>query len=63
MFDPGAMGTLIIGLGATQSEDSAGRIRRPVQARRRKRSMRAAFARALRRAADLLHQPVGGIAK
>ena len=60
MFDHGAMGTLLIGLGTTQSETSNRRVRRPVEAPRRERSIRAALARGLRRAADLLHPlPVG----
>jgi hypothetical protein len=64
MFDHGAMGTLVIGLNATQNETSTGRVRRPRQAPRRERSIRAALAHGLRRAADLLQpQPVGEIAK
>ena len=64
MFDPGAMGTLLIGLNAIQSETSTRRERRPVQARRRQRSMRAALAAGLRGAADLLQpEPVREIAK
>ena len=64
MFDPGAMGTLLIGLDATQSETQTRRVRRSVAAPRRERSIRAALARGLRRAADLLQpQTVGETAK
>ncbi len=60
MFDHGAMGTLLIGLDATESDTSTRRVRRPVEAPRRERSIRAALARGLRRAADLLQPlPVG----
>ena len=60
MFDHGAMGTLLIGLDATQNDTRPKRVRRSVDAPRRERSIRAALARGLRRAADLLQpQPVG----
>ena len=63
MFDPGAMGTLLIGLNAAENETPTRRVRRPVDAPRRERSIRAALARGLRRAADLLQpQPVGEFA-
>ena len=64
MFDPGAMGTLLIGLNATQNDTDAKRARRSVAAPRRERSIRAALARGLRRGADLLQpQTVGELAK
>ncbi len=60
MLDPGAMGTLLIGLDAINNETSGGRARRPGKAPRRRRSVRAALASGLRRAADALQpQPVG----
>ncbi len=64
MFDPGAMGTLRIGLDAIQNDTRAKRVRGSVAAPRRERSIRAALARSLRRAADQLQpQTVGGLAK
>jgi hypothetical protein len=53
MFDHAAMGTLLIGLHA-QNETHTKRARRPVATPRRDRSIRAALARGLVRAADLL---------
>ena len=59
MLDPGAMGTLLIGLEAINNETSAARAHRPGKAPRRSRSIRAALASGLRRAADDLQpQPV-----
>ena len=64
MFDHGAMGTLLIGLDAIQNETTTKRGPHPVVPPRRKRSIRAAVARGLRRGADLLQpQPVGELAK
>ena len=64
MFDPGAMGTLLIGLNAAQNDTDTKRARRSVAAPRRARSIRAALARGLRRGADLLQpQTVGELAK
>ena len=64
MFDPGAMGTLLIGLNEVQDETDAKRVRRSVAAPRRDRSIRAATARGLRRGADLLQpQTVGELAR
>ena len=54
MFDPGAMGTLLIGLNVAQDETKTKRVRRSPAAPRRERSIRAALARGLRRAADVL---------
>jgi hypothetical protein len=64
MFDPGAMGTLLIGLNATDNETDTKRARRSVAAPHRQRSLRAALARGLRRGADLLQpQTVGELAQ
>jgi hypothetical protein len=64
MFDHGAMGTLLIGLNAIESETPTRRVRRPVEVPRRERSIRAALARGLRRGADLLQpQPAGELAQ
>jgi len=52
MFDPAAMGTLLIGLDAHQNETHTKRARGAVTAPRRERSIRVAVARGLRRAAD-----------
>ena len=60
MFDPGAMGTLLIGLKAAQNETQAGRVRRSVAPPGRGRSIREAVASALRRAADQLQPPTVG---
>ncbi len=58
MFDHAAMGTLLIGLHAYQNETQTKRVRRPVSAPRRERSIRSALARGLRRAADQIQPPV-----
>jgi hypothetical protein len=64
MFDHGAMGTLLIGLDAIQNDTATKQRPHPVDATRRKRSIRAALARGLRRGADLLQpQTVGELAK
>ena len=64
MFDHGAMGTLLIGLDAIQSETPTKQVRRSIAAPRRDRSIRATLARGLRRGADLLQpQTVGELAK
>ena len=60
MFDPGAMGTLLIGLKAAQNEAEAGRVRGSVAPPGRGRSVRAAIASALRRVADQLQPPTVG---
>ena len=54
MFDQAAMGTLLIGLNAYQSESETEtkRVRRSVSTPRGERSIRVALARGLRRAAD-----------
>ena len=63
MFDPGAMGTLLIGLNATDNETQTRRMRRSVATPHRARTLRAALARGLRRGADLLQpQTVGELA-
>jgi hypothetical protein len=55
MFDPGAMGTLLIGLNAIRAEEQDDRRRRLVAAARRDhRGIRLALANALRQAAALL---------
>lgn len=54
MFDPGAIGTVLIGLNALENETPTKQARRSVAAPRRERSIRAALARGLRRAADQL---------
>ena len=64
MFDPGAMGTLLIGLNAAQDVTDTKQVRRSVAARRQERSIRAALAHGLRRGADLLQpQTTGELAK
>lgn len=61
MFDPAAMGTLIIGLDdAVQAETRTDRRARSVTAPRREPSLRVALARGLRRAAALLEPPTLG---
>lgn len=60
MIDPGAMGTLIIGLESIRSEQD--RAAHPPRSRRtaasRRGSYRVAVARALREIADRLERPV-----
>jgi hypothetical protein len=65
MFDPAAMGTLLIGLNAVRAETQNDRRRRSVVARHREHlGLRVALARGLRRAAALLEQPsVGEVAQ
>ena len=60
MIDPAAMGTLLIGLNANQHETSSRRVPRPATAPRRGRSIRAALASGLRRAADQLQPQAAG---
>jgi hypothetical protein len=61
MFDPAAMGTLLIGLNAIQAESQDDRPRRVVPARRREPgAVRLAIARALRRTAAALERPTIG---
>ena len=58
MFDPGAMGTLLIGLNAEREEVFGDRKRRPeVTGGREHPRIRVALANSLRRAATLLDQP------
>jgi hypothetical protein len=58
MFDPGAMGTLLIGLNAERAEAENDRRRLSVEAARRDRpGIRVALARGLRRAAEVLDRP------
>ncbi len=58
MFDPGAMGTLIIGLNAERAEThNDRRSRRAATQRREQVGLRVGLARGLRRAAALLDQP------
>jgi hypothetical protein len=58
MFDPAAMGTLLIGLNADRAETHANRRHRPIAVRPSHRaSLRVALASGLRRAAALLDQP------
>ncbi len=54
MFDPAAMGTLVIGLNANQAQAQASRRRPSTAAPRRDHHVRVALARALRRAAAAL---------
>ena len=54
MFDPAAMGTLIIGLDGIDAESQTTRRPPAITAPRRGPSVRAALAQALRRAAALL---------
>ena len=58
MIDPGALGTLLIGLGADDGESHHDRRRRSVTAPRRERiAIRVALASGLRRAASRLDRP------
>ena len=64
MFDPGAMGTLLIGLNAVQNDTDTRRAHRSIAAPHRAHSLRAALARGLRRGADQIQsQPVSELAK
>jgi hypothetical protein len=54
MFDPAAMGTLLIGLDGVDAESQTIRRPRSVTAPHRGQSLRAALAQGLRRAAALL---------
>ena len=59
MFDPGAIGTLIIGLNTDRAEaQDERRRRRTAVARRSHRGIRVAMAHALRQAAAML-EPAG----
>ena len=59
MIDPGALGTLLIGLGADDAESHHDRRRRSVPVRRRQgTAIRVALANGLRRAASALDRPV-----
>ena len=61
MFDPGAMGTLLIGLNAERAETANDRRRRLEAVRRERRpGLRVTIAGTLRRAAALLDQPAVG---
>ena len=61
MFDPAAMGTLIIGLDAAKADSQPDRPRRPAPARRRgRRGVRFVLANALRQAAAALEPSVVG---
>lgn len=61
MFDPAAMGTLLIGLNAERAETQHDRGRRAMTAPRHERvGMRMALARGLRRAAALLERTTVG---
>jgi hypothetical protein len=58
MFDPGAMGTLMIGLNAVREESLDNHLGRPRAASRRDvPGIRIAMARGLRRAAEMLERP------
>lgn len=58
MFDPAAMGTLLIGLNSVQSDDRPDRVRRAGPVRRRDRgAIRLIAAAVLRRAAAPLEGP------
>ncbi|MEX1169551.1 MAG: hypothetical protein WEE50_05355 [Chloroflexota bacterium] len=58
MFDPAAMGTLIIGLNANKADTELDRPRRqPPTPRRARRGIRVALANALRQAAAVLEPP------
>jgi hypothetical protein len=58
MFDPGAMGTLLIGLNAERAEREAYRRQLVRAATRRERPrIRVMLARGLRRTAELLERP------
>ncbi|HEX2469362.1 MAG TPA: hypothetical protein VHK05_02140 [Candidatus Limnocylindrales bacterium] len=54
MFDPAAMGTLLIGLDGVDPERQTTRRHRAITSPRRGQSVRAALAQGLRRAAALL---------
>lgn len=61
MFDPGAMGTLIIGLDAVRAEAQNDLRSRPVAvAHRNYVGLRVTLARGLRRTAELLERPTVG---
>ena len=62
MFDPGAMGTLLIGLNAERAEttNDRRRVRAAAVRHERRPGLRVAIANALRRAAALLDQPAVG---
>jgi hypothetical protein len=61
MFDPAAMGTLIIGLDAAKADTQPDRLRRPAPARARgRRGVRFALANVLRQAAAALEPSVVG---
>lgn len=61
MFDPAAMGTLLIGLNAERAETRNDRRRRSVAAPRREPiGIRLALARGFRRVAALLDRPTIG---
>jgi hypothetical protein len=61
MFDPAAMGTLIIGLNAAREERPNRHRRRSITAvRRHVPGVRVALARGLRRAAEMLERPTLG---
>lgn len=62
MFDPAAMGTLLIGLEANRAESRSGRRRRStaVMARREHGGIRLALANGLRRAAAFLEPRTTG---
>ena len=57
MIDPGALGTLLIGLGADDAELHHDRRRRSVTPRRERIAIRVALASGLRRAASALDRP------
>lgn len=58
MFDPAAMGTLIIGLNANKADADLDRRRRPApRARRAHRGIRVGLANVLRQAAAALEPP------
>ena len=57
MIDPGALGTLLIGLGADDAESHHDRRRRSVTLRRERIAIRVALASGLRRAASALDRP------
>jgi hypothetical protein len=57
MFDPAALGTLIIGLNAERTEAQSHRRRRQITAPRRTLGLRIALANRLRRAAAALDRP------
>ncbi len=57
MLDPGAIGTLVVGLGAVLEQENERRRPAAAQPRRRRAGVRVAIARGLRRAASMLDQP------